>query len=150
MARAVPTLHGRALGVELARLADSQVAANPEIEERCLTCAFREGTMTNSMAPTLMEAVNCVVGIDEADFGCHHGLAADGQPTKLCAGYLLCMAAPAEERFSAVERASIALRSLNDGDDEKHDPEFTAWVKQHDPEGKLDDYQLARAWARRV
>lgn len=146
--RAVPSLHGRALGVELARLADSQVAAHPDIDERCLTCAFREGTMTNSMAPTLLEAVNCVVGIDDAMFGCHHGLK-DGKPTKICAGYVLCMMAPAKERLAAVERAHHALKALGINDDDKtHDQDFLAWQHGHDPDRQLDDYQLARAYAK--
>ena len=148
MTRAVPSKHGEALGRELARLADSQVAAHPEIRERCLTCAFTEGSMTSKMAPTIIEVMHCVVGTDEAPFGCHHGLAQDGQPTELCAGYLLCREASFEEVKAAVMRAYEALGTVRSASGDMTDPVFAAWRAEHDPDDKLDDYERAREYAK--
>lgn len=92
-----PSAHGRALGAGLARVADKMAALHPEIPDRCKTCAFREGTIPNQMAGTLLEALHCVVGIDPSPFGCHHTLGKDGIPTSLCAGYALARLAPFED-----------------------------------------------------
>ncbi len=100
-----PSNHGRALGLELARLADAMVEAYPEIPDRCKTCAFREGTIPNQMAGTLVEALNCVVGLDPANFGCHQTLDTSGLPTTLCAGYILARLAP----FNDVKQALIRV-----------------------------------------
>lgn len=99
-----PSWHGRALGAAFAKLADAMAPLHPEIPERCKTCAFRAGTIPNSMAGTLVEAMHCVVGIDPAPFGCHHSLK-DGLPTKLCAGYVLAKLAP----FKDVKAALISV-----------------------------------------
>jgi len=106
-----PSAHGRALGTELARLAESQVAAHPMIPERCKTCAFREGTQPNQMAGTLSEALECVLMGAAEPFYCHQKLK-DGEPTQLCVGYVLCCAAPFEDVKAAIGRAHVALKAL--------------------------------------
>lgn len=88
MAPQTPSDHGRILGSALADVADKLAPLHPNVPERCKTCAFRHGTIPNAMAGTLMEALNCTLGIDPNPFGCHHTLK-DGKPTSLCAGYFL-------------------------------------------------------------
>jgi hypothetical protein len=148
MSRAVPSKHGEALGLALADLADSQVAANPQIRERCADCALRRGTMPNKMAPTLLEAMKCVLRVDPSHFGCHHGLDADGNSTKLCAGYLLCRAAPFERAKAAIFQVGAALNEICDTGGDMTDPAFAAWRAQHDPNDKMNDYQRAAAYRR--
>lgn len=63
----------------------------PNHAERCKSCAFRLGTIPNQCAPTVMDALKCV--IEKRDFMCHEHFDADGNPTELCAGYLLAMGA---------------------------------------------------------
>jgi hypothetical protein len=148
VSRAVPSKHGEALGTALADLADSQVAAHPEIRERCSDCALKHGTMPNKMAPTLLEAMKCVLRIDKAHFGCHHGLDADGISIKLCAGYLLCRAAPFDDAKAAILRAGTTLDALCNSDEDMTDPAFAAWRAQHDPNDAMNDYQRAAAYRR--
>jgi hypothetical protein len=106
-----PSKHGRILGAEFARLADAMAPLHPEIPERCRTCAFREGTIPNQMAGTLVEAMHCVLGTDPAPFGCHHTLK-DGEPTQLCSGYLLARLAPFDEVKAGLARACASLDAL--------------------------------------
>lgn len=148
MSRAVPSKHGHALGRALADLADSQVAANPQIRERCSDCALKNGTMPNMMAPTVLEAMRCVLQIDKAHFGCHHGLDEDGNSTKLCAGYLLCRAAPFQDVKAAILAGNTAVGEVCSEDGDMTDPAFASWRAQHDPDDKLNDYQRAAAYRR--
>lgn len=63
-----------------------------ELPKRCASCAFTAGTVPNTKAlPTALDALKCLV--EDHPFGCHHGKDADGRPTRLCAGYLMTMAA---------------------------------------------------------
>lgn len=110
-----PSEHGRILGAEFARLADAMAPAHPEIPERCKTCAFREGTIPNQSAGTLLEAMHCVLGTDPAPFGCHQGLK-DGVPTKLCAGYVLAKLAPFEDVKAGLARVRAKLDALPAGE----------------------------------
>lgn len=69
-----PSDEGAVLGKEMARMADGEMekrkANFPNHVERCATCAFRLGTVANACAPTLMDAMKCVIeGRDE--FFCH-------------------------------------------------------------------------------
>jgi hypothetical protein len=80
----LPTPEGRALGAELARLCDAEI--KPGDPERCLTCAFRAGTIPNGCAPTLMDAIKCA--IEGAPFYCHE------QRGKLCSGWRLMVDGP--------------------------------------------------------
>lgn len=109
MAAQKPSAHGRLLGAEFARLADAMAPLHPEIPERCKSCAFREGTIPNQMAGTLVEAMHCVLGTDPAPFGCHQTLDNDGLPFALCAGYVLAKRAPFDDVIAAIARVSTAL-----------------------------------------
>jgi len=147
--KAKPSVHGATLGRELARLADSQVVDHPEIRSRCMTCAFREGTMPNMMAPTLLQAMHCVLGTDPSPFGCHHTLDANGIPTQLCAGYELCKEASFEDAREAVGRASANLNRLcaESSETAMEIAAFDAWRITVDPEDRLDDYAVAKLFA---
>lgn len=103
-----PSAHGRLLGVEFAALADAMEPLHPEIPSRCKTCAFREGTIPNQMAGTLVQAMHCVLGTDPAPFCCHQTLK-DGIPQSLCAGYALARLAPFEDVKAALKRVHDAL-----------------------------------------
>lgn len=142
-----PSNHGSLLGAVLATLADLGERDSPiPLGERCVTCAFREGTVPNQSAGTGMVALNCTLGIDPDRFACHHGMK-DGAPAKLCVGWMAARMAP----WSAVK---VIIASLNDelGADEPEDDEirksFDAWLHKVDPEGTMDVYQVARAAAR--
>ena len=140
-----PSRHGAILGEALSKIAAAGRAYSPtELPDACLTCAFREGCMTNQMAATGMVALNCVIGIDPDRFACHHGMK-DGEPSKLCVGYVAAILAP----FSFTKEVLCELADkLNTqcGPDEVR-AEFDAWLSETDPDGKMDDYQLARAYA---
>ena len=71
----LPTEDGAALGREMARLFD----AEKDAPERCHDCAFRLGTTPNQSAPTLMDALKCVM--EGVPFNCH-------VEEKPCAGYV--------------------------------------------------------------
>jgi|SRR5580698_8835378 hypothetical protein len=88
----LPTPEGRALGAELARIADleeeHQREKFPNAKPRCADCAFRAGSIPNGCPETLMDAVKALA--ECTPFYCHHGLDS-AQPTRLCAGYALLM-----------------------------------------------------------
>ena len=87
----VPTLEGAALGRELARLVDVAEAENlqrfPNQIPRCDDCAFRLGTTPNQCAPTLMDAVKCLV--ESEPFYCHKGVREGEAPRRLCTGWMV-------------------------------------------------------------
>ena len=140
-----PSRHGAILGDALALLAAAGRKDAPmEIPECCLTCAFRPGTLPNATAETGKMALDCVLGIDKDRFACHHGMK-EGQPRKLCAGYVAAVLAPwsfTKEVIAAVH----ADLGKQDGPDEIR-AAFDAWVTETDPQGAMDVYQLARAYA---
>ncbi len=86
-----PSPEGRALGTELARFADIEVA-KLGVDLRCGTCAFRAGTIPNGCLPTVGDALKCAME-QEPPFLCHErpglhcaGWAAmvrDGQPVQM-------------------------------------------------------------------
>jgi hypothetical protein len=84
-----PSPDGQALGRELARLADVAEVATlkrfPDHLPRCNECAFKLGTFPNGCAPTVMDALKCV--IENLPFYCHKGMGIDEQPTRLCSGW---------------------------------------------------------------
>lgn len=140
-----PSRHGAILGSALALLAAAGRRDAPmAIPECCLTCAFRPGTLPNATAETGKVALDCVIGIDKDRFACHHGMR-EGQPQKLCAGYVAALLAPWS--FTK-EVLAVVHRELSEaaGPDEVRS-EFDAWLVITDPEGKMDVYQLARAYA---
>lgn len=143
-----PSLHGKILGEALALLAAAGRKDAPmEIPEGCLTCAFRPGCMTNQMAATGKTALDCVLGIDPDRFACHHGMK-DGQPSKLCVGYIAATLAPWSFTKEVLAAVKVDLDAMPDGPDEIR-AAFDAWHNEVDPERKMDDYQLARAYASR-
>jgi hypothetical protein len=98
------------------------------------------------MAATGQAALNCILDIDPAEFACHHGMK-DGEPTRLCAGYIAARLAP----FSFTK---AALRELAEKLDAQEGPdqvraEFDAWLAMVDPRGEKHDYVLAREYNRR-
>lgn len=101
--------HGKVLGAEFARIADEQATSHPEIPERCKSCAFRDGTIPNGHAGTLVDAMHCVLGTDPSPFWCHSNMKADGTPTEICAGYRLARAAPFKSVKAAIGRAAVKL-----------------------------------------
>lgn len=63
---------GKALGEQMARMADSciaKLAAEGETDDRCKSCAFRLGTVPNGCIQTLMDAMKAV--IEDVPFLCH-------------------------------------------------------------------------------
>lgn len=120
-----PSRHGALLGQALAEISDDgRALASEPLPDTCFTCAVRAGCMTNQMASTGLVALNCVLGIDEDPFACHHGMK-DGEPTKLCAGYMAAKLASYEfvrttlihlnERLDAMagpDEIRFTLRSL--------------------------------------
>lgn len=143
-----PSSHGKLFGEVLAEIAaEGRKHATAFSFEMCLTCAFREGCMTNQCTATGIMALNCIVGIDPDDFACHHGMK-DGAPTKLCAGYLAAKLAPFEFTREALIRMMARLDGFEGPDQVRAD--YDAWRASIDPEGKMDAYQLARAYAGRA
>lgn len=119
-------------------------AGREELPDTCLTCAFRPGCMTNQMAATGVLALNCVLGVDPDDFACHHGMK-DGQPTKLCAGYLAAKEAAYDDVIIIVQRVGEQLAEQS-GPDEVREA-FDVWWNDVDPSRVMDNYELGRAYA---
>lgn len=142
-----PTLHGKMMGKALALMADlGRRDAPMPIPEQCLTCAFREGTAPNMSAGTGIMALNCVLRIDPDRFACHHGMK-DGEPSKLCSGYIAAMLAP----FSEVKEILTAFHEELAGIENEPDnvrEAFDAWLNRADPERRMDVYQAAREYAK--
>jgi DNA-directed RNA polymerase subunit RPC12/RpoP len=89
-----PTELGRAAGVELARLTDAaevkQLKKFPNMRERCVSCAFRAGTIPNGCEETLVDAVEAIT--TGRAFKCHMGPKDEGgNLTELCIGWMLAM-----------------------------------------------------------
>jgi hypothetical protein len=138
-----PSRHGKILGEALALIATAGRKDAPmPLPDMCMTCAFREGSMPNQMAATGKTAMDCVLGIDRDRFACHHGMR-DGQPKKICVGYIAARLAP----FSFVKEVIASIHAeLAEIERDTADPvraAFDAWVSEVDPGRKLDDYQLA-------
>lgn len=73
------TPEGIALGEQMARLCDGELAGKPD--NRCVTCAFRHGDhLANGSAETLMSAVKCI--FERTPFFCH-------EHDRPCAGWLV-------------------------------------------------------------
>lgn len=142
-----PTKHGSLLGEALALIADLGERYSPiPMGERCSTCAFRKGSVPNQSAGTGMIALNCVLGIDRDRFACHHGMK-DGEPKRICVGYMAAILAP----FSQVKEVLVFMHEnlgKDDGEDDVREA-FDKWLHDFDPKGKLDVYQVARAYQKR-
>jgi hypothetical protein len=131
-----PSLHGQILGQALA-----DIAKAGGIGTTCADCAFREDCMTNTMAATLSDALTCLA--TDGEFGCHHGLV-NGVPTKMCAGMAAARRAPSSVIFSALQTAHARLANLPAEDPIR--ASFDVWMAEHDPEGRMNDYQISRYW----
>jgi hypothetical protein len=147
MARERPSTHGAIVGEALAQIAESVTGALPK--DCCATCAFRRGCMTNQMASTGLVAWKCAIGADPDPFACHHGMV-DGEPTKVCAGWLAAKVAD----FEDVKRISAEmLAKVNALPDDGLDPDpvreaFDAWIERVDPDHSMDDYRRGRLYLR--
>ncbi len=142
-----PARHGAALGRALAKIAEAGRAASPEpLPPMCATCGLREGTMPNISAGTGIMALNCVLGIEKDAFACHHGMS-DGEPTRLCAGYLAARAAPFEIVRAIMADLSTEIDGFAGPDTIRAD--FDAWWAGVDPERTMDWYALARLFEKR-
>jgi hypothetical protein len=144
-----PSRHGALLGEALALIAMAGWKDFPgELREACLTCAFREGSQPNQSTGTGMLALNCVLGIDKDRFACHHGMK-NGEPKRICSGYIAAKLAPwsfTKEVLASLYRDLAEIGE--DGPDEVR-AAFDAWLAQSDPNGEMDVYQQARAFAAR-
>jgi len=149
-----PSRHGQYLGEVLVLLArEGRRLSDSPLPEPCITCAFRRGTLPNMTAGTGLTALNCVIGIDKSEFACHHGMK-DGEPTKLCAGYAAALLAPFKDAREILAAMHQQLSRLDEqektvGYVDEVRADFDAWYERTDPDGKLDVYQLARAYAGR-
>lgn len=142
-----PSIHGKMMGKALALMADlGRRDAPMPIPDMCLTCAFRDGSMPNMTAGTGIMALNCVLRIDPDRFACHHGMK-EGEPQRLCSGYIAAMLAP----FSEIKEILTAFYEELAAIEERHDEVRTAfdkWLNHVDPERRLDVYQAAREYAK--
>lgn len=144
-----PSQHGKILGEALALIAAAGRRDAPfELPPMCATCAFREGCMTNQMAATGKVALDCVLGIDLDRFACHHGMK-DGQPGKLCVGYIAARLAPWSFTKEVLATLAKEIAGIGDGPDEVR-AAFDAWLSKVDPKREKDDYQLAREFSRTI
>lgn len=143
-----PSIHGKMMGKALAIIAEVGRNESPmPIPDMCPTCAFREGSMPNMTAGTGIVALNCVLKIDTDRFACHHSMK-NGDPQRLCYGYVAAMLAP----FSHVKEILAAfheeLAEIEDGGPDEVRAAFDAWLKLADPERLMDVYQAAREYAK--
>lgn len=142
-----PSKHGAILGDALALLAMAGRKDAPmEIPECCLTCAFRPGTLPNATAETGKMALDCVLGIDKDRFACHHGMK-EGAPRKLCAGYVAAVLAPWSFTKEVIAAVHADMGKIAEPDEVR--AAFDVWLAETDPQGAMDVYQLARAYANR-
>lgn len=141
-----PSRHGALLGEALALIAKlgRRNAPSTDFGECCATCAFRPGSVPNQSAGTGKIALECVLGRDEASFGCHHGMK-NGEPKRLCAGYIAAYNATYTQVREVVTALLVELDKHKGKEDEVRTA-FDAWLKETDPEGKMDVYQVARAY----
>lgn len=110
-----PSAHGAALGKALADMADGIAKRAPHLDTRCSSCAFKHGTIPNQMAGTLKEALDIVVGIDDAVFMCHDKpgvVSGRCQPDRVCAGYTLAQYATRDEMLTMLGAASADLNAM--------------------------------------
>lgn len=143
MARERPSTHGAIVGEALTAIATSITGKLPE--DCCATCAFRPGCMTNQMASTALVAFKCAVGADSSAFACHHGMK-DGEPTKVCAGWLASQLVDFDVVKEITGRMAQALSARREGDPDPIREAFDAWIEQVDPTGTLNDYQRGRLY----
>jgi hypothetical protein len=79
---------GKAMGKDMARLADAEWAAltaTGEEDDRCTTCAFRAGTVPNGCFQTQSDAVKAVC--ENVPFMCHSHQDKHGRYDRICGGW---------------------------------------------------------------
>ncbi len=79
---------GRKLGAFMARIVATEIAAlaaEDEPDERCVSCAFRLGTVPNGCFQTQSDVIKAVS--ENVPFMCHSRRAADGSPDTICWGW---------------------------------------------------------------
>lgn len=146
-----PTSYGAILGDALALIAAAGRKDMPDgmtLPDACLTCAFREGALPNRMGGTAKQALDCVLGIDRDRFACHHGMK-NGEPKRLCAGYLAAMIAPFSFVKEIIKAAHEDLASFDESGPDPVRDDYVRWLSTIDPDGVMDVYQIARAYALR-
>lgn len=144
-----PSAHGRLLGKALALMANlGRRDAPMPIPDMCLTCAFRDGTLPNQTAGTGIVALNCALRIGPDRFACHHGMK-EGQPQKICSGYIAALLAPFSEVREVLSAFHDHLKLIEDSPDQVRSA-FDAWLDHADPERRMDVYQAARAYAKEI
>lgn len=131
------------LGAALADVATRH--RRPGDPDPCGTCGLKKGTLPNMAGRTMIDAMHVLAGIDGDAFGCHHGMK-EGEPTRPCAMWLAARRASRDELQAALGSVLIPLDDLPEND--PVGVYVTTWADQHDPERKLDTYQLARLWER--
>lgn len=83
---------GRSLGAVMARIADAEsvlLAAQDEPDERCVSCAFRAGTVPNGCLQTQLDVYKAIS--EKVPFLCHAKLGSDGKPHAVCHGWFAVM-----------------------------------------------------------
>lgn len=145
-----PSRHGKLLGHALALIAAiGRRDAPMPIPDCCATCAFREGSAPNQTAGTGKMALDIVLRIDRDRFACHHGLK-DGEPQKLCVGYVAAMLAPFSEVRAILSAFYDELKQIDDTTPDDVRAAFDAWLAVADPEQRMDVYEAARAYAKHL
>lgn len=129
------------LGAALADLVDKHRL--PGDLDPCSTCGLKKGTLPNIAGQTMIDAMNVLAGTDGDAFGCHHGMD-DGQPTRACVNWLIATRASRGEVLAAIQ--SVVIPPNDDPENDPVGTYVTKWAAEHDPERKLDSYQLARLW----
>jgi len=140
-----PSMHGKILGDFLADLATRGQAIDPEIPDPCATCAFIKGTAPNMTAGTGSMALDCTLGTDTDRFACHHGMQ-DGQPTKVCNGYL------AAQRALRDESTWQKIHPIKSDDPDEIRAAFDVWYLEYQANGGSGDdiYKIARDYQKYI
>jgi hypothetical protein len=92
---------------------------------------------------TMIDAMNVLAGVDGDAFGCHHGMES-GEPTRPCAMWMAARRAPFHELKAAI--GSVLIPPNDAAENDPVGQYVTKWAAEHDPDHKLDSYQLARLW----
>lgn len=143
-----PSAHGKLLGKLLAAWA--KAGEHHADQPMCSGCAYREGTLANMSAGTGSNAMNCALGVDPAPFGCHHGMK-DGLPSKPCQGWLAAhgylAGLPINEVSPGLEQLAKDVQAC-EGQPDQVRADYERWAAEHDPDGRMNDYERARIFNR--
>lgn len=103
--------------------------------------------MPNQTAGTGKQALDIVLGIDR--FACHHGMK-DGEPQKICVGYIAAMLAPFSQVMAILAAFHDELKLIDDDEPDGVRAAFDTWLALADPEQRMDVYEAARAYAKHL